>query len=473
MSLHPLGYTYTTTSPPLSASQLRSTSSPTTTMPGSCCENGRALVTNPHTGQTVCSCQYTPSLMSYSRVAGLADSLYQASPYSTQGYVPLGAEHSAFYPPLNGHYELKEPGETWRGISQPTACYPYDTAMAAYPYSNAYGTVDLNSAARRKNATRENTNTLKAWLYEHKKNPYPTKGEKIMLAIITKMTLTQVSTWFANARRRLKKENKMTWSPRNRSGENDDDEDDDENKNKSDSDDEVDGEKNGEHGVKEEKSDDDEAKAGKINERLPKIDLGSRVPSFPGDTSRSAIGSLSDESAHASVSSPADPTSVGLGLGVSTAPDNKRPDSLCSNSNDSGLSDVNGSFNDITGSCDPNAMPPKIWSLARVATSDTGYLNTSPSARTYSSSSSASRFSEDKQHPSPSLPLAGEAWGDRVLPGSSLYTGSSFSLTGIKSEQPGLAQGLAALPNRLITSNISRAYSQLSQLCPSPPMSLE
>lgn len=75
--------------------------------------------------------------------------------------------------------------------------------------------IDLNSA-RRKNATRESTATLKAWLQEHIKNPYPTKGEKIMLAIITKMTLTQVSTWFANARRRLKKENKMTWSPRNR-----------------------------------------------------------------------------------------------------------------------------------------------------------------------------------------------------------------------------------------------------------------
>lgn len=54
-----------------------------------------------------------------------------------------------------------------------------------------------------------------------------------MLAILTKMTLTQVSTWFANARRRLKKENKMTWSPRNRCGERkdsegySDDEDDD------------------------------------------------------------------------------------------------------------------------------------------------------------------------------------------------------------------------------------------------------
>lgn len=44
-----------------------------------------------------------------------------------------------------------------------------------------------------------------------------------MLAIITKMTLTQVSTWFANARRRLKKENKMTWEPRNRPDDDDDD----------------------------------------------------------------------------------------------------------------------------------------------------------------------------------------------------------------------------------------------------------
>jgi hypothetical protein len=74
----------------------------------------------------------------------------------------------------------------------------------------------MDGGTRRKNATRETTSTLKAWLQEHRKNPYPTKGEKIMLAIITKMTLTQVSTWFANARRRLKKENKMTWPPRNK-----------------------------------------------------------------------------------------------------------------------------------------------------------------------------------------------------------------------------------------------------------------
>uniref|UniRef100_G1RK65 Homeobox domain-containing protein n=1 Tax=Nomascus leucogenys TaxID=61853 RepID=G1RK65_NOMLE len=93
------------------------------------------------------------------------------------------------------------------------AYYPYEPALGQYPYDR-YGSMD--SGTRRKNATRETTSTLKAWLQEHRKNPYPTKGEKIMLAIITKMTLTQVSTWFANARRRLKKENKMTWPPRNK-----------------------------------------------------------------------------------------------------------------------------------------------------------------------------------------------------------------------------------------------------------------
>ena len=78
-------------------------------------------------------------------------------------------------------------------------------STSIYFYYSPLG-FDFN-AARRKNATRETTGPLKAWLNAHRKNPYPTKGEKVMLAIITRMTLTQVSTWFANARRRLKKEN--------------------------------------------------------------------------------------------------------------------------------------------------------------------------------------------------------------------------------------------------------------------------
>ena len=99
----------------------------------------------------------------------------------------------------------------------------HTAAATAFPHPHPafypYGQYQFGDPSRPKNATRESTSTLKAWLNEHRKNPYPTKGEKIMLAIITKMTLTQVSTWFANARRRLKKENKMTWAPRSRTDE--------------------------------------------------------------------------------------------------------------------------------------------------------------------------------------------------------------------------------------------------------------
>ncbi|KAI6233053.1 putative iroquois-class homeodomain protein irx-1 [Aphelenchoides fujianensis] len=87
------------------------------------------------------------------------------------------------------------------------------------PFAAPYGM----EAGRRKNATREVTQPLKVWLQQHRKYPYPNKAEKMILAVMTRMTLTQVSTWFANARRRLKKENKMTWSPRNRQGDEDDD----------------------------------------------------------------------------------------------------------------------------------------------------------------------------------------------------------------------------------------------------------
>ncbi|XP_054706270.1 iroquois-class homeodomain protein IRX-6-like [Uloborus diversus] len=194
-----------------------------------CCESGRPVLTDPLTGQTVCSCQYDAQLLGYQRLAasGLpalnvygtaaAAAAAAAAAYgSEQGFLPLSAEQSAFYSPTANGFDLKDNLEAWRSLPYTASMYyPYDSAaLAGYPFPNGYG-VDLNGA-RRKNATRETTSTLKAWLNEHRKNPYPTKGEKIMLAIITKMTLTQVSTWFANARRRLKKENKMTWSPRNR-----------------------------------------------------------------------------------------------------------------------------------------------------------------------------------------------------------------------------------------------------------------
>ncbi|XP_035168178.1 LOW QUALITY PROTEIN: iroquois-class homeodomain protein irx-3-like [Oxyura jamaicensis] len=147
-------------------------------------------------------------------LSNVLSSMY-GSPYAAaaaaQGYgafLPYAAELPIF-PQLGAQYELKESP----GVQH--AAFPPPHHPAFYPY----GQYQFGDPSRPKNATRESTSTLKAWLNEHRKNPYPTKGEKIMLAIITKMTLTQVSTWFANARRRLKKENKMTWAPRSRTDE--------------------------------------------------------------------------------------------------------------------------------------------------------------------------------------------------------------------------------------------------------------
>uniref|UniRef100_A0A8D0BQC4 Iroquois homeobox 3 n=1 Tax=Salvator merianae TaxID=96440 RepID=A0A8D0BQC4_SALMN len=131
-----------------------------------------------------------------------------AAAAAAQGYgafLPYAAADLPIFPQLGAQYELKESPN----VQHPAFSHHHP---AFYPY----GQYQFGDPSRPKNATRESTSTLKAWLNEHRKNPYPTKGEKIMLAIITKMTLTQVSTWFANARRRLKKENKMTWAPRSR-----------------------------------------------------------------------------------------------------------------------------------------------------------------------------------------------------------------------------------------------------------------
>ncbi|XP_043844062.1 iroquois-class homeodomain protein IRX-6 [Dromiciops gliroides] len=228
MSFSQFGYPYS------SASQFLVPANPSTT----CCESAprSAPVPDGSTGSTQAStlcCQpYENRLLSSARpelgtalgvygspYAAAAAAAAAASSHGYSSYLPYSPEPQALYSALNPQYELKETtGSFPAGLAQPGAYYPYEPSLGQYQYER-YSSVDFSGSARRKNATRETTSTLKAWLYEHRKNPYPTKGEKIMLAIITKMTLTQVSTWFANARRRLKKENKMTWSPKNKAGE--------------------------------------------------------------------------------------------------------------------------------------------------------------------------------------------------------------------------------------------------------------
>ncbi|ODV89369.1 hypothetical protein CANCADRAFT_12200, partial [Tortispora caseinolytica NRRL Y-17796] len=55
---------------------------------------------------------------------------------------------------------------------------------------------------RRGNLPRAVTSILRDWLTAHYHHPYPTEGEKIMLMKSTGLSMSQISNWFINARRR-------------------------------------------------------------------------------------------------------------------------------------------------------------------------------------------------------------------------------------------------------------------------------
>lgn len=71
-------------------------------------------------------------------------------------------------------------------------------------------------------------------LSQLKKSYFTFKCENAKAKFLILFHLVQVSTWFANARRRLKKENKMTWEPKNKLDDEDVDVSDDDEKDKDD-----------------------------------------------------------------------------------------------------------------------------------------------------------------------------------------------------------------------------------------------
>ena len=100
-------------------------------------------------------------------------------------------------------------------LNQITPNFNQMSTSSLQAFSNQSATVTQNSfnqgllhkqAPKRKNATKENTAPLKNWLHRNHANPYPTKQDKMALTSVSGMSMTQISTWFANARRRMKKE---------------------------------------------------------------------------------------------------------------------------------------------------------------------------------------------------------------------------------------------------------------------------
>ncbi|XP_023227847.1 iroquois-class homeodomain protein IRX-6-like [Centruroides sculpturatus] len=485
MSCSQFGYTGNPTTTQLlmagqtTGQQLHGTSS---TAGQPCCESGRPVMTDPITGQTVCSCQYDAQLINYQRLAasGLPLNMYGTAAAAAaaaafggdQGFLPLSAEQSAFYSPSANGFDLKDNLEAWRSLPYAASVYyPYESAaLAGYPFPNGYA-VDLNGA-RRKNATRETTSTLKAWLNEHRKNPYPTKGEKIMLAIITKMTLTQVSTWFANARRRLKKENKMTWSPRNRCDDDDPD---------------VDGGDDGAGRTKDGDNDasskdggsaDEDRHADRVQD-MEGLDEGKVEFVDVDDDSKSCESAINDLHVHTNssdkenrfVSKP--PTISPVSEGLGTDSESSQASLLSPSAGSTG-----GTVTDL-----PTTPKPRIWSLVDTATSGAGTNSgagssalptvTSPGAARLSPLHRAARLEYLSPYPKPQPAwYAGTLGGINAtngVPGSfplsAVYTCPPIVNPALSSMTSPTSTGSSPLPgSAVLTESSASAVSSLNRL---------
>jgi len=176
-----------------------------------------------------------------------------------------------------------------------------------------------------------------------------------------------------------------------------------------------------------------------------------------------------------------------LGLGA----DLKRLGSPCSNSSDSGLSDINGSLStNGSGSDHSDPLRPRIWSLAHVATSTSGMIpppiggeqrdqNSNltplkPSANSLgmpmSAMSAPGYTSMASQPPSSNSGLRPPSWLDSSFNmGSGLFSPMSGTYSSLSSQRPRespnsmVNQSLTSL-NGLSSPNLSRPYPSLSSL---------
>lgn len=88
-----------------------------------------------------------------------------------------------------------------RGAAGQNAFRPRRSRRAAPKWSCSLGPLTLRCPRARQNggkvrhkrqALQDMARPLKQWLYKHRDNPYPTKTEKILLALGSQMTLVQV-----------------------------------------------------------------------------------------------------------------------------------------------------------------------------------------------------------------------------------------------------------------------------------------
>ncbi len=89
-------------------------------------------------------------------------------------------------------------------------CRPTPSACKKRGSSVEHGGKTLQRACRRV-CKRPDNIILYQWVVAHQTDPYPSNSEKVILARMSRKTLTQLNQWFANNRRAIKKTSMEDW----------------------------------------------------------------------------------------------------------------------------------------------------------------------------------------------------------------------------------------------------------------------
>ncbi|KAI5288747.1 hypothetical protein KEM55_008994 [Ascosphaera atra] len=76
------------------------------------------------------------------------------------------------------------------------------SSQASESGGEANGAAAVRSKKRRGNLPKKVTDILRAWFSQHIDHPYPSEEDKQMLINQTGLSISQISNWFINARRR-------------------------------------------------------------------------------------------------------------------------------------------------------------------------------------------------------------------------------------------------------------------------------
>ncbi|PKY02697.1 homeobox transcription factor [Aspergillus campestris IBT 28561] len=149
-----------------------------------------------------------PDVRPVSRPDSYSAQDYRAGPAPIHGYAgSMGDRRSTDAYMANGgppvmHGQVAYP--------YPPMSYQSDSEQSAQALSHAHHSnfgilgdpIDSKNKRRRGNLPKPVTDILRAWFHEHLDHPYPSEEDKQMFMTRTGLTISQISNWFINARRR-------------------------------------------------------------------------------------------------------------------------------------------------------------------------------------------------------------------------------------------------------------------------------